>query len=105
MILQEKMLQTPFLKAKKHGPTHLYVIYPMIQSVALVCVEIDKKMPLQQHVHGHHPKTKSHFGSLNYLNFEYVTHACQAKHLSVDCWRSQHPLRANKGPTCQGTSL
>jgi hypothetical protein len=23
-------------------------------------------------------KTKSHFRSLNYLNFEYVTHACQA---------------------------
>jgi hypothetical protein len=31
----------------------------MMQGVALVCVEIDKKMPLQGYVHGHHPKTLS----------------------------------------------
>jgi hypothetical protein len=43
------MLQTPFLKVKKHPPTNLFMLYPMVQSVALVCVEIDKKMPLQWH--------------------------------------------------------
>jgi hypothetical protein len=29
-------------KLKKHGPTNLYMLYPMVQSVALVCVEIEK---------------------------------------------------------------
>jgi hypothetical protein len=43
------MPRRPFSKLKKHGPTNLYMIYPMAQSVALVCVEIDKKMPLQWH--------------------------------------------------------
>jgi hypothetical protein len=41
------MLQTSFPERKKHGPTNLYMIYPMAQSVVLVCVEIDKKMPPQ----------------------------------------------------------
>jgi hypothetical protein len=41
-----------------HHPTNLYMLYPMAQSVALVCVEIEKKMPPQGHVHcrHHHPK-------------------------------------------------
>mgnify|MGYP006313175803 CR=1 FL=1 len=74
------MLQTSFSKLKKHHPTRLYMIYPMVQSVARFGVEIDKKMASQGGiVHGHHhPKTKSHFASLNFLNFEYVTHACPA---------------------------
>jgi hypothetical protein len=41
------MLQTSFPKLKKHHPTNLYMLYPMMQSVLLVCVEIDKKMPSQ----------------------------------------------------------
>jgi hypothetical protein len=32
-----------------HGPTNLYMLYPMEQSVVLVCVEKVKKMPLQWH--------------------------------------------------------
>jgi hypothetical protein len=54
------MLQTSFSKLKKHSPTRLHMIYPMVQSVALVCVEIDKKMAPQQgivHCH-HHPSSK-----------------------------------------------
>jgi hypothetical protein len=43
------MLQTSFPELKKHGPTNLYMLYPMAQSVVLVCVEIDKKMPPQWH--------------------------------------------------------
>jgi hypothetical protein len=41
------MLQTPFLKLKKHHPTRLYMLYPMIQSVLLVGVEKIKKMARQ----------------------------------------------------------
>jgi hypothetical protein len=43
------MLQRPFPKLKKHSPTNVYMLYQMVQSVALVCVEIDKKMPPQWH--------------------------------------------------------
>jgi hypothetical protein len=43
------MLQTSFSKLKKHSPTRLYMLYPMVQSVALVCVEKVKKMPSQWH--------------------------------------------------------
>jgi hypothetical protein len=43
------MLQTSFSKLEKHHPTPLYMLYPMVQSVALVCVEIEKKMPPQWH--------------------------------------------------------
>jgi hypothetical protein len=42
-----QMLQRPFPKLKKHHPTNLYMIYPMAQSVGLVCVERVKKMRLQ----------------------------------------------------------
>jgi hypothetical protein len=85
-----KMLQTSFAKLKKRSPTNLYMLYPMMQSVVLVYVEIDKKMPPQWHW----PWSSSkNIILLNYLNFKFV-----AKHLSVDCWRSQHPLHANKRP-------
>ena len=43
------MLQRPFPKLKKHHPTNLYMLYPMAQSVGLVCVEMDKQMPPQWH--------------------------------------------------------
>jgi hypothetical protein len=43
------MLQRPFSKLKKHCPTQLYMLYPMVQSGALVCVEKVKKMPPQWH--------------------------------------------------------
>jgi hypothetical protein len=49
MILHNTTLQRPFPKLKKHHPTNLYMLYPMTQSVALVCVEIDKQMPPQGH--------------------------------------------------------
>jgi hypothetical protein len=57
------MLQTFFSKLKKHSPTCLYMLYPMVQSGVLVCVEIDKKMPLQGHCPlsssiVHRPKSK-----------------------------------------------
>jgi hypothetical protein len=43
------MLQTSFPKLKKHHPTRLYMLYPMMQSVSRVCVEKDKKKALQGH--------------------------------------------------------
>jgi hypothetical protein len=44
------MLQRPFPKLKTHHPTNLvYMLYPMVQSVWLVCVEKVKKMTLQWH--------------------------------------------------------
>jgi hypothetical protein len=43
------MLQRPFPKLKKHHPTNLYILYPMVQIVGLVCVEMDKQMPPQWH--------------------------------------------------------
>jgi hypothetical protein len=36
MILQYKMLQTTFSMLKKHSPSNLYMLYPMMQSVALI---------------------------------------------------------------------
>jgi hypothetical protein len=41
------MPKRPFSKLKKHGPTNLYMLYPMAQSIARACVEIDKEMPLR----------------------------------------------------------
>jgi hypothetical protein len=52
------MLQRPFPKLKKHGPTNLYMLYPMMQSVARVCVEIDKKKALQVRCRHHHEKKR-----------------------------------------------
>jgi hypothetical protein len=49
MILHNTTLQRPFPKLKKHHPTNLYMLYPMAQSVGLVCVEMDKQMTLQGH--------------------------------------------------------
>jgi hypothetical protein len=62
------MLQTSFPKMKKHHPTNLYMLYPMAQSIAYVCVEIDKQMPPQGGiVHCHHPSStiqkQNHFGA------------------------------------------
>jgi hypothetical protein len=55
-----KMLQTPVPKLKTHPPTNVYMIYPMVQSVLLVCVEKVKKMAPQRGIvhHGHHPSSK-----------------------------------------------
>jgi hypothetical protein len=47
MILHNTALKRPFPKLKKHSPTRIYMLYPMAQSVACVCVEIDKKMAPQ----------------------------------------------------------
>jgi hypothetical protein len=77
MILHNTALKRPFPKLKKHHPTNLYLLYPMAQSAACACVEIDKKMALQGgivHCH-HHP-------------FLVPGHNTSAFH----CWRSQqHP--------------
>jgi hypothetical protein len=43
------MLQTSFSKLKKCSPTNIYMLYPMAQSIVLVCEEIHKKMPPQWH--------------------------------------------------------
>jgi hypothetical protein len=43
------MLQRPFSKLKKHSPTNLYMLYPMVQSVALIFVGKVKKKALQWH--------------------------------------------------------
>jgi hypothetical protein len=51
------MLQTSFSKLKKHSPTNLYMLYPMAQSFGLVCVEMDKQMPLQWHCPLSSPKS------------------------------------------------
>jgi hypothetical protein len=48
MILHILALQRPFSKLKKHGPTHLYMLYPMVQSVAIIFVEKVKKRALQE---------------------------------------------------------
>jgi hypothetical protein len=85
------MLQTSFPKLKKHHPTNLYMLYPMAQSVALFCIEIDKKKALPKHC----PLSSSsiiqnHFGA-------------RPQHLSVDyCWRSQqHPSVPTTSLTCK----
>jgi hypothetical protein len=59
------------------------MIYPMAQSVARVCVEIDKKMLLQWHCPLTSSSSSKNKISLNYLNFEFVTHAC---HTNTSAW-------------------
>jgi hypothetical protein len=51
MILHNRTLKRPFSKLKKHSSNNLYMLYPMVQSVLLACIEIDKKIALQ----GHYP--------------------------------------------------
>jgi hypothetical protein len=62
MILHNRTLQRPFSKLKKHHPTNLYMLYPMVQSVDRFHVEIKKKMLPQWHCplpSSSYPKTKS----------------------------------------------
>jgi hypothetical protein len=78
------------------------MIYPMAQSVALVCVDIDKKNTPQWHCPW---STSSSINKIsqNYLNFEYVTQACQARSLlSVDCGAANTHCVQKRDPTCQG---
>jgi hypothetical protein len=78
------------------------MLYPMVQSVALIFVEKVKKMPSQWHIvhcHHHHPKNKISFSLQNYLNFEYVTHAYQENTSAFHCWRSQQPSVPTGGLT------
>jgi hypothetical protein len=116
------MLQTPFPKLKKHGPTNLYMIYPMAQRVALVCIEIDKKLTLQRHcplsswcapcssskiILAHrpaptkfrmrhivegHPARNSVVTSIKNLNFEFCQSRLHTSAWTTDCWRSQQYL-------------
>jgi hypothetical protein len=86
------MLQTSFPKLKKHSPTRLYMLYPMVQSVALVFVEIVKKMPSQWHcLLPSSPFTiKNHFGVRPHLSVLLLA-------------QPTTPQRANKMPYLQGT--
>ena len=70
------MLQTSFPKLKKHHPTRLYMLYPMMQSVLLVCVEKVKKMAAQGDIVHCHWKSivsiiQNHFG-IQILNFDFI---------------------------------
>jgi hypothetical protein len=93
--MHNSMLQTPFSRLKKHGPTNLYMIYPMAQSAAQFCVEMDKQMPAQGHcpLSSSSPSWKSKIvwragcASIINLNFEF-------------CLRIQHPSVPIRGPTC-----
>ena len=62
MILHNTTLQRPFPKLKNHHPTRLYMIYPMMQSVAHVCVEKYKKKALQGGIVHCHWKSIVHHG-------------------------------------------
>jgi hypothetical protein len=87
MILHNTALKRPFPKLKKHHPTNLYMLYPMAQSAACVCVEKDKKMAPQGgivHCH-HHP-------------------FLVPQHLSVSLLaQPTTPQRADRRPYLQGT--
>jgi hypothetical protein len=74
------MLKTSFLKLEKHSPTRLYMIYPMLQSVARFCVEKEKKLILQRHcpLSLSSKNKKLILPRSIFLSFEYVTHACPA---------------------------
>jgi hypothetical protein len=89
------MPQTSFSKLKKHSPTTIYMLYPMAQSVALFCIEIDKKMPLQWHC------SLSSF----IVTMEKQNHFGARPHLSVSLLaQPTTPQHANKTPYLQGTS-
>ena len=111
------MLQTSFPKLKKHPPTRLYMLYPKMQSVLLVCVEIDKQMPPQGGIVHCHWKSivsiiRNHFGiqilnfdfivskieSISYLNFE-LCHTL----LHTSAWTTVGA--ANKTPACLPEAL
>ena len=51
--MMKKILKTIFPKLKKHSPTNLYMLYPMIQSAVLDSVERDVKSPPESHGDGH----------------------------------------------------
>jgi hypothetical protein len=88
------MPQTSFSKLEKHSPTTLYMLYPMAQSVALFCIEIDKKMQLQWHC------SLSSF----IVTMEKQNHFGARPHLSVSrLAQPTTPQRANKTPYLQGT--
>ena len=81
MTLHNRMLQRPFSKLKKHGPTNLYMLYPMVQSVALIfCWKIQENataMALSTMVIIHRPSSKWKWfwraGPLKFKCFKNVT--------------------------------
>ena len=91
------MLQTFFQSWKKPSPTHLYMIYPMAQSVVLVCVEKETR---KCHCNGivHLSSSSKNKISLNYLNFE--TSLTPQRGLLAQPTVHCVPAR---GPSCQGT--
>jgi hypothetical protein len=65
----------------------------------ILCRKRDKKLTLQRHCPLSSSSKKNNFALLNFLNFKYVLHThVRLSHLSVYCWRSQHPLHAKKRP-------
>jgi hypothetical protein len=54
------------------------------------------------HCHHHPSKNKISFCSLNYLNFEYVTHACQLNTSAFTVGPANTHCVQKRGPTCQG---
>jgi hypothetical protein len=90
MILQKKMLQTSFPKLKKHTPTRLYMLYPRVQSVALACVEIDKKKALQ----GHSPLSSSHHPSS-------IVQKQKQNHFGAQARSYQIGMRLGRSPRAQ----
>ena len=117
------MLQTSFPRLKKHHPTRLYMLYPIMQSVLLVCVEIDKQMPPQGGIVHCHWKSistlsiiRNHFGiqilnfevlflkieSISYLNFE-LCHTLLHTSAWTTVGAANTPQRANQKPYRHGT--
>ena len=99
------MLHTSFPKLKKHHPTRLYMVYPMVQSVGLVCVEQVKKLALQGGI-VHCPllsivigNPRNHF-SIQILNFDFI-------YFHLNFWIAPRFTvgAANNTPACQREAL
>jgi hypothetical protein len=105
-----------FSKLKKHPPTNLYMLYLMAQSVALVCVEIDKKRtPQGGIVHCHWKSIVVHRSqnqfSIQILNFDFIVSKIES-HLNFSMLspplrlllaQPTTPQRAIQKPYLQGT--
>ena len=115
MILHNWMLQRPFLKLKTYPPTNLYMLYPMVQSIALDCVEIEKKMPPQGGIVHCHWKSIVHSKSFLRSNFKIWFYSFKnwvmLSHLNFEfCHTLLHTSAwtvgaANNAPACEPEAL
>jgi hypothetical protein len=75
MILHIWALQRPFSKLKKRSPTNLYMLYLMVQSVALVCVGKETRKGHSNGIFsiviGNPLSIRNHF-SIQILNFDFI---------------------------------